>query len=95
MLIQKVLLMTSMFLQVMCRCATPLENSVKEKISMFCHVEPTQVKYCSRANTLISSSKALTDCLELHSPSEPAEGAVESKSTADPLMMRTRTNENI
>uniref|UniRef100_A0A3P8WYX0 CTP synthase n=1 Tax=Cynoglossus semilaevis TaxID=244447 RepID=A0A3P8WYX0_CYNSE len=28
---------------VMCRCATPLENSVKEKISMFCHVEPTQV----------------------------------------------------
>lgn len=28
---------------IMCRCATPLETSVKEKISMFCHVEPTQV----------------------------------------------------
>uniref|UniRef100_A0A8C7F0B8 CTP synthase n=2 Tax=Oncorhynchus TaxID=8016 RepID=A0A8C7F0B8_ONCKI len=28
---------------IMCRCATPLENAVKEKISMFCHVEPTQV----------------------------------------------------
>ena len=30
--------------QIMCRCATPLDNAVKEKISMFCHVEPTQVK---------------------------------------------------
>lgn len=29
--------------QIMCRCSTPLENSVKEKISMFCHVEPEQV----------------------------------------------------
>uniref|UniRef100_A0AAY4BN38 CTP synthase n=1 Tax=Denticeps clupeoides TaxID=299321 RepID=A0AAY4BN38_9TELE len=28
---------------IMCRCATPLDNSVKEKISMFCHVEPEQV----------------------------------------------------
>ncbi|XP_072249980.1 CTP synthase 1-like [Leuresthes tenuis] len=28
---------------IVCRCATPLETSVKEKISMFCHVEPTQV----------------------------------------------------
>ncbi|KAM9309040.1 CTP synthase 1-like isoform 1-T1 [Pholidichthys leucotaenia] len=28
---------------IMCRCVTPLETSVKEKISMFCHVEPTQV----------------------------------------------------
>uniref|UniRef100_A0A8C2GH44 CTP synthase n=1 Tax=Cyprinus carpio TaxID=7962 RepID=A0A8C2GH44_CYPCA len=28
---------------VMCRCSTPLDNSVKEKISMFCHVEPEQV----------------------------------------------------
>uniref|UniRef100_A0A673ZB32 CTP synthase n=1 Tax=Salmo trutta TaxID=8032 RepID=A0A673ZB32_SALTR len=28
---------------IMCRCSTPLENSVKEKISMFCHVEPEQV----------------------------------------------------
>ncbi|XP_060760763.1 CTP synthase 1 isoform X1 [Neoarius graeffei] len=28
---------------VMCRCCTPLDNSVKEKISMFCHVEPEQV----------------------------------------------------
>ncbi|KAK2844842.1 hypothetical protein Q5P01_011501 [Channa striata] len=28
---------------IMCRCTTPLETSVKEKISMFCHVEPTQV----------------------------------------------------
>ncbi|XP_070767556.1 CTP synthase 1-like [Enoplosus armatus] len=28
---------------IMCRCSTPLESSVKEKISMFCHVEPTQV----------------------------------------------------
>uniref|UniRef100_A0A3Q2Z1Y3 CTP synthase n=1 Tax=Hippocampus comes TaxID=109280 RepID=A0A3Q2Z1Y3_HIPCM len=28
---------------IMCRCATPLETAVKEKISMFCHVEPTQV----------------------------------------------------
>lgn len=30
--------------QIMCRCTTALENSVKEKISMFCHVEPEQVK---------------------------------------------------
>uniref|UniRef100_A0A4W6C5F2 CTP synthase n=1 Tax=Lates calcarifer TaxID=8187 RepID=A0A4W6C5F2_LATCA len=29
--------------QIMCRCSTALENSVKEKISMFCHVEPQQV----------------------------------------------------
>ncbi|XP_041867404.1 CTP synthase 1 [Melanotaenia boesemani] len=28
---------------IMCRCTTALENSVKEKISMFCHVEPKQV----------------------------------------------------
>ncbi|XP_017270765.1 CTP synthase 1 [Kryptolebias marmoratus] len=28
---------------IICRCATPLETSVKEKISLFCHVEPTQV----------------------------------------------------
>uniref|UniRef100_A0A8C1SUR7 CTP synthase n=1 Tax=Cyprinus carpio TaxID=7962 RepID=A0A8C1SUR7_CYPCA len=28
---------------IMCRCSTPLDNSVKEKISMFCHVEPEQV----------------------------------------------------
>uniref|UniRef100_A0AAQ4QSI3 CTP synthase n=1 Tax=Gasterosteus aculeatus aculeatus TaxID=481459 RepID=A0AAQ4QSI3_GASAC len=28
---------------IMCRCSTALENSVKEKISMFCHVEPEQV----------------------------------------------------
>uniref|UniRef100_A0A3Q0R1R1 CTP synthase n=1 Tax=Amphilophus citrinellus TaxID=61819 RepID=A0A3Q0R1R1_AMPCI len=28
---------------IMCRCSTALENSVKEKISMFCHVEPQQV----------------------------------------------------
>uniref|UniRef100_A0A665TFY6 CTP synthase n=1 Tax=Echeneis naucrates TaxID=173247 RepID=A0A665TFY6_ECHNA len=29
--------------QIMCRCSTALDNSVKEKISMFCHVEPEQV----------------------------------------------------
>ncbi|XP_036001478.1 CTP synthase 1 isoform X2 [Fundulus heteroclitus] len=28
---------------IMCRCSTVLETSVKEKISMFCHVEPQQV----------------------------------------------------
>ncbi|XP_037532083.1 CTP synthase 1 [Nematolebias whitei] len=28
---------------IICRCATPLETSVKEKISLFCHVEPAQV----------------------------------------------------
>ncbi|XP_056299959.1 CTP synthase 1b [Pseudoliparis swirei] len=28
---------------IMCRCSSPLETSVKEKISMFCHVEPSQV----------------------------------------------------
>ncbi|XP_059194748.1 CTP synthase 1-like [Centropristis striata] len=28
---------------IMCRCSSPLDSSVKEKISMFCHVEPTQV----------------------------------------------------
>ncbi|XP_055368681.1 CTP synthase 1 isoform X2 [Betta splendens] len=28
---------------IMCRCSAVLENSVKEKISMFCHVEPEQV----------------------------------------------------
>ncbi|KAA8591734.1 hypothetical protein FQN60_017108 [Etheostoma spectabile] len=27
---------------IMCRCSSPLETAVKEKISMFCHVEPTQ-----------------------------------------------------
>lgn len=30
-------------LQIVCRCSTPLETAVKEKISMFCHVEPEQV----------------------------------------------------
>ncbi|KTG35495.1 hypothetical protein cypCar_00025296 [Cyprinus carpio] len=29
--------------QIVCRCSTPLETAVKEKISMFCHVEPEQV----------------------------------------------------
>lgn len=33
------------FWQIMCRCSTPLDTAVKEKISMFCHVEPTQVWY--------------------------------------------------
>uniref|UniRef100_A0A8C9WYH6 CTP synthase n=1 Tax=Sander lucioperca TaxID=283035 RepID=A0A8C9WYH6_SANLU len=33
----------SLIPQIMCRCSTVLENSVKEKISMFCHVEPEQV----------------------------------------------------
>nr|KAF6443423.1 CTP synthase 1 [Molossus molossus] len=28
---------------VVCRCSNPLDTSVKEKISMFCHVEPEQV----------------------------------------------------
>uniref|UniRef100_A0A8C8DS90 CTP synthase n=1 Tax=Oryzias sinensis TaxID=183150 RepID=A0A8C8DS90_9TELE len=28
---------------IMCRCSAALDASVKEKISMFCHVEPTQV----------------------------------------------------
>ncbi|XP_069559955.1 CTP synthase 1b isoform X1 [Brachyistius frenatus] len=28
---------------IMCRCTTPLVTCVKDKISMFCHVEPTQV----------------------------------------------------
>ncbi|XP_062255110.1 CTP synthase 1b [Platichthys flesus] len=28
---------------IMCRCTSPLQTAVKEKISMFCHVEPTQV----------------------------------------------------
>ncbi|GCB69518.1 CTP synthase 1 isoform X3 [Scyliorhinus torazame] len=28
---------------IVCRCTTPMEKSVKEKISMFCHVEPEQV----------------------------------------------------
>uniref|UniRef100_A0A452SDB9 CTP synthase n=1 Tax=Ursus americanus TaxID=9643 RepID=A0A452SDB9_URSAM len=28
---------------VVCRCSNPLDTSVKEKISMFCHVEPQQV----------------------------------------------------
>ncbi|KAG9332048.1 hypothetical protein JZ751_016181 [Albula glossodonta] len=28
---------------IVCRCSTPLDNAVKEKISMFCHVEPEQV----------------------------------------------------
>uniref|UniRef100_A0A3B3DRH7 CTP synthase n=1 Tax=Oryzias melastigma TaxID=30732 RepID=A0A3B3DRH7_ORYME len=28
---------------IMCRCSAALDSSVKEKISMFCHVKPTQV----------------------------------------------------
>ncbi|KTG01133.1 hypothetical protein cypCar_00000218 [Cyprinus carpio] len=28
---------------IVCRCSTPLDTAVKEKISMFCHVEPEQV----------------------------------------------------
>ncbi|XP_056681209.1 CTP synthase 1 isoform X4 [Monodelphis domestica] len=30
-------------IEVVCRCSNPLDTSVKEKISMFCHVEPEQV----------------------------------------------------
>lgn len=30
---------------IMCRCATPLTESVRDKISLFCHVNPEQV-YC-------------------------------------------------
>uniref|UniRef100_A0A3Q2FZT2 CTP synthase n=1 Tax=Cyprinodon variegatus TaxID=28743 RepID=A0A3Q2FZT2_CYPVA len=37
------ILLFRLLLQIMCRCSTALENSVKEKISMFCHVEPQQV----------------------------------------------------
>lgn len=29
----------------MCRCQTPVAESVKSKISLFCHVEPQQVYY--------------------------------------------------
>lgn len=35
--------------QVVCRCSNPLDTSVKEKISMFCHVEPEQVSTSSVA----------------------------------------------
>lgn len=35
------------YYQVVCRCANPLDTSVKEKISMFCHVEPEQVSRSS------------------------------------------------
>lgn len=29
--------------QIVCRSSTPIEMAVKEKISMFCHVNPEQV----------------------------------------------------
>ena len=35
----------SFFLQIMCRCHTPLEQGVKNKISNFCNVVPEQVVY--------------------------------------------------
>lgn len=47
------------YLQIMCRCSSPLETSAKEKISMFCHVEPTQVKcsgFVSASNDRTASS---------------------------------------
>lgn len=31
--------------QIVCRCQTPVAESVKSKISLFCHVEPQQVYY--------------------------------------------------
>lgn len=45
--------------QIMCRCSSALENSVKEKISMFCHVEPEQVRHWSPF-VLSASIKRLT-----------------------------------
>ena len=30
-------------LQIVCRCQSKLQQSVKEKVSMFCHVRPDQV----------------------------------------------------
>ena len=31
--------------QIMCRCKHPVSNSVKDKVSLFCHVPPEQVGY--------------------------------------------------
>ena len=31
-------------LQIMCRCKHPVTTSVKEKVSLFCHVPPEQVR---------------------------------------------------
>lgn len=50
----------------MCRCSTALETSVKEKISMFCHVEPEQVRHW---RTFLSLSPASLTSSELTDPS--------------------------
>lgn len=50
--------------QIMCRCSTALENSVKEKISMFCHVEPEQVRRWSAVRGV-----CLDEVAALNSPS--------------------------
>ncbi|XP_061574445.1 CTP synthase 1b [Cololabis saira] len=62
---------------IMCRCTTPLETSVKEKISMFCHVEPTQVICVHDVSSIYRVPLLLEDqgvvdylCQRLHLPVE-------------------------
>ncbi|XP_058504344.1 CTP synthase 1-like [Solea solea] len=63
---------------IMCRCATPLETSVKEKISMFCHVEPSQVVCVQDVSTVYRVPLLLLEqgvmryfCERLNLPVEP------------------------
>uniref|UniRef100_A0A8C9VQP6 CTP synthase n=1 Tax=Scleropages formosus TaxID=113540 RepID=A0A8C9VQP6_SCLFO len=62
---------------VVCRCSTPLDNAVKEKISMFCHVEPEQVICVHDVSSIYRVPLLLEDqgvvdyfCHRLHLPIE-------------------------
>ncbi|CAB1333719.1 unnamed protein product [Coregonus sp. 'balchen'] len=72
---------------IMCRCATPLENATKEKISMFCHVEPTQVICVADVSSIYRVPLLLEDqgvvgyiCQRLDLPIEMRAGKMLTKS---------------
>uniref|UniRef100_F6QNF3 CTP synthase n=1 Tax=Bos taurus TaxID=9913 RepID=F6QNF3_BOVIN len=54
---------------VVCRCSNPLDTSVKEKISMFCHVEPEQNSYVPKVIIpAAAAAKSLQLCPTLCDP---------------------------
>ncbi|XP_075907016.1 CTP synthase 1-like [Nelusetta ayraudi] len=71
---------------IMCRCSMPLERAVKEKISMFCHVEPTQVICVQDVSTVYRVPLLLEDqgvvsyfCQRLNLPVETSPRRMLSK----------------
>uniref|UniRef100_A0A8C4YY79 CTP synthase n=1 Tax=Gadus morhua TaxID=8049 RepID=A0A8C4YY79_GADMO len=80
---------------IMCRCANALENAVKEKISMFCHVEPEQVICVHDVSSIYKVPLLLEDQgvvgyfsrrLDMHIEGRPRKMLAKWKEMADRLL---------